>query len=62
MQDRSVAISDPIRLSMIDVCTNVADNVFVCDSKSVYEGGTDMNYREFFTAPDGWSLEAMARC
>ena len=48
MQDRSVAFSNPLQLNMIVICTNDGDNIFVCDSKSVYEVANRHELGKFF--------------
>ena len=43
-----------------DICTNVFDDFFVSDGKTLYRE-TGGNLEKYYYAPDGWSVEAMAK-
>ena len=52
------SITTPINL--IDICTNDSENLYVCDYKTIYKKDSGLNFKRCFSAPDGWSVKALA--
>ena len=59
-QNGSVIKSCTIPMNPIDICTNVFNSFFVSDGKTLYRE-TGRNLQKCYYAPDGWSVEAMAK-
>nr|XP_022346020.1 LOW QUALITY PROTEIN: uncharacterized protein LOC111138381 [Crassostrea virginica] len=60
MQNGSVIKSCTIPMNPTDICTNFFDDFFVSDGKTLYRE-TGGNLKKYYYAPDGWSVEAMAK-
>ena len=60
MQNGSVYKSCTIPMNPIDICTNVFDDFFVSDGKTLYRE-THGNLEKCYYTPAGWGVEAMAK-
>ena len=56
----SIVKSITTPMNLIDICTNDSENLYVCDDKTIYKKDSGLNFKRCFSAPDGWSVKALA--
>ncbi|XP_078337273.1 uncharacterized protein LOC111132076 [Crassostrea virginica] len=56
----SIVKSITTPMNLIDICTNDSENLYVCDDKTIYKKDSGLNFKRCFSAPDSWSVKALA--